>query len=97
MHDQQQKEGEAIRQLADELYRERVLRARAMTGEEKLTMAAELFRDVCDRMKIGLRMENPQADEATIQKLLVKRFNRLRQLDESSWVTTNTSPPSSTR
>ena len=97
MNDRQQQEGEAIRRLADELYRERVRRARQMTGEEKLTMAAQLFRDVCERMKIGLRMENPHADEATIQKLLARRFNRLRQLDETSWITTDTSPPSSKR
>ena len=87
---QPQSEGEAIRQLADELYRERVLRARRMTGDEKLRAGGKLFRDVCDRMKIGLRRENPLADEKTIQKLLVKRFNRLRQLEETSWVTTGT-------
>lgn len=91
MHDQQQSEGEAIRKLADDLYRERVLRARAMTPEEKLRVATGLFTEVCERMKIGLRMENPRADEKMIQKLLVKRLNRLRQLDETSWVTTKTS------
>jgi hypothetical protein len=92
MDDQQKKEGEAIRQLADDLYRERVLRARAMTGEEKLTMAAELSRDDREKVKVGLRLENPQADEATIQKLLVEHFNRLRQLDEASWISAQKPP-----
>jgi hypothetical protein len=84
VNDQQEREGEAIRKLADELYRERVLRARGMTAAEKLFATGDLFRKVCERMKIGLRVENPRADEKAIQALLVKRFNRLRQLEETS-------------
>ena len=41
-----------------------------------------LFGDVCNRMKAGLGAENPGVDEAHIQELLIKRVNRLRQLDE---------------
>ncbi len=67
-------------ELVDELYRERVLWARAIPPEEKLLAGARLFEDVCERMAAGLRDENPEADEATIQELLRRRLDLLRRL-----------------
>ena len=70
-------------ELVDAIYREKVLRARRMPAIEKLFAGPRLFAEVCNRMKAGLRMENPGADEARIQELLLKRIDRLRQLDET--------------
>lgn len=70
-------------ELADEIYRERVLRARATPPEQKFLAGARIFEDVCERMAVGLRDENPEADEATIQELLLRRLDLLRRLRSS--------------
>ena len=87
MHDQQpqQQEGEAIRRLADELYRERVLRARAMTGEEKLSACAELERYAEGIALAGIRAQHPDADETTLRRLLSERLRLRDRLEASSW------------
>jgi hypothetical protein len=72
---------EPTRELIDEIYRERVLRARQVPLEQKLFAGARLFDEVCDRMRAGLRDENPEADCATIEELLRRRLDLLRRLD----------------
>lgn len=67
-------------ELVDDLYRERVLWARAMTPEQRMLAGAQIYEDVCERMAAGLRDENPGADEATIQELLLRRLKLLRRL-----------------
>ena len=67
-------------ELIDSLYRERILRARATSPEQKLPAGAQLFEDICERMAAGLRDENPEADEATIQKRLRERLELLSRL-----------------
>jgi hypothetical protein len=66
--------------MIDEIYREKVLRARRTPIQDKVLSGAQLFEMVAERMKAGLRSENPGADEATIEALLVKRIARLRQV-----------------
>jgi hypothetical protein len=75
---------ESIKELADDIYRERVLRARRTPIELKLSAGGELFEGVCERMAAGLRHENPGADEATIQELLRRRLALLRRLEYPS-------------
>lgn len=75
---------EPTKELADQLYRERVLRARRMSIEEKSWLGAQLFEEVCERMADGLRNEHPEADEAQIRHLLRERLRRLRQVRETS-------------
>jgi hypothetical protein len=72
---------ESIRELADAIYKERVLRARRTPIEQKIAAGGELFEGVCERMAAGLRHENPGADEATIQELLRHRLALLRRLE----------------
>ena len=83
MHDEQQQDGDAIRKLADELYREKVLRARAMTGEEKLSACAELERYAEGITLAGIRAQHPDADEITLRRLLNDRL-RLRDRLEAA-------------
>jgi hypothetical protein len=73
-----------IQELADDIYRERVLRARRTPIEQKIFAGAELFEGVCERMAAGLRHENPGADEATIQELLRRRLDLLRRLESAT-------------
>jgi hypothetical protein len=72
------------KELIDDIYRERVLRARRTPMEQKISAGGELFEGVCERMADGLRHENPAADEATIQELLRRRLALLRRLESTA-------------
>ena len=69
-------------ELIDELYRERVLRARQMSPEEKLLAGPQLFDDVCERMRAGIGSQYPDANEQRVNQILAERVNRLRQIEE---------------
>jgi hypothetical protein len=72
-------ESNSIKQLADDIFRERVLRARRTPIEQKILAGVQLFEDLCTRMAAQLRQENPGADEATIQELLRRKLDLLRR------------------
>jgi hypothetical protein len=71
---------ESIRELADEIYRERVLRARRTPMEEKILAGAELFEFACRITCDGIRHQNPEADEAQVQALLRDRLALARRM-----------------
>jgi len=71
---------EPTQELLDAIYRERVLRARQVPPAQKLLAGAQLFDQACERMRAGLRDENPGADEKTIEELLRRRLGMLRRL-----------------
>jgi hypothetical protein len=71
---------EPTQELVDDIYRERVLRARKTPRDQKFLAGAGLFEDVCERMTAGIRHENPGADETTVQDLLLRRLALLRRL-----------------
>ena len=73
---------EPSRELIDEIYRDRVRRAREMPPEEKLCAGIELFEEACQRMRDGIRMQFPSADAAEIERRLRQRLKRLRQVEE---------------
>ena len=70
-------------ELIDDIYRERVLRARRTPGEEKLLDAARLFDFSCRIMADGIRNEYPDADEQRVQELLAQRVDLLRRLEKA--------------
>lgn len=71
---------EPTQELADSIYRERVLRARRTSLSEKLLLGPELFAEVCQRMADGIRIENPDADEQQVQEMLWARLDLLQRL-----------------
>lgn len=71
-----------IRQLAEQLDREEILRARAMPPEEKLLAGARLFDRVCRIMKDGIRHQFPDADERQVREILRERLALARRLEE---------------
>jgi hypothetical protein len=73
---------EPTRKLVDDLYRDRVLRARQLPPEEKLLAGAQLYEDVCERVRAGIRSEFPDAREDRVQQILIERVNRLRLVEE---------------
>jgi hypothetical protein len=70
-------------ELIDELFRERVLRARRTPPEEKLLDGPRLFDLCCRIMADGIRNEYPEADEQRVQELLRQRLALLRRLEQS--------------
>lgn len=60
----------------------KVRQARAMSEEDRVLAGPRLFAGVCERMKEGLRDENPDADEAEIHGLLLQRLAKIRRLEK---------------
>ena len=69
-------------ELIDDIDRERILRARQMTIAEKFLAGGELFDDVCERMRAGIRSQFPHEDDAGVNRILKERLTRLRQVEE---------------
>lgn len=53
----------------------KVRQARSMTEEQRVLSGPRLFAGVCDRMREGLRDENPGATAEEIDSLLRKRLD----------------------
>jgi len=72
-----------VNRLADGLYRERVLEARAMAPEDKLLAGEELFEYACSITLAGIRNQFPEATEAECRRILEARLG-LRERMEST-------------
>jgi hypothetical protein len=72
---------ETERELADQLYRERVERARRMTPEEKLQAGPRLFEQACQVMQDGIRHQFPDADANRVEEILRERLDIIRRLE----------------
>jgi hypothetical protein len=73
---------EPTKELIDEIYRERILRARETPPEEKLLDGPRLFDLSCRIMIDGIRDEHPDANEDQVQEILAQRLDLLRRLRE---------------
>lgn len=69
-------------ELVDQLYRQQILLARQIPPDEKLFDGLRLFERSCGIMADGIRNELPEADEQQVMDTLMRRFSRLRQIDE---------------
>jgi hypothetical protein len=67
--------------LTDELYREEIARARAMTPEEKLFEGPRLFERACRVMADGVRHQHPGLDDAGVEALIAARLARLETIE----------------
>jgi hypothetical protein len=73
-------------ELADDIYRERVLRARETPPEEKLLAGAVLFERVCRIMTAGIRAQFPDADESRVEQILRERLESARKRENKGAV-----------
>ncbi len=67
-------------ELPNELFIERIERARRTPPDQKMWDGPRLFAEACERMKDGLRYRHPQASEEEIMDLLRHQLARLRRL-----------------
>ena len=72
---------ELIKELADAIHQERVLRARRTPIEQKVLVGPELFEFACQITCAGIRDQNPEADEARVPTLLRDRLALARRLE----------------
>jgi hypothetical protein len=72
---------DATPELVDELYRDKVLQARAMTQEQRFRAGPELFDLACQFTKSGIRADHPEADEARVLELLRERLALAEKLE----------------
>lgn len=68
----------------DAIWLAKVRQARSMSGEERVLAGPRLFAGVCERMKEGLRDENPAATEEEIHGLLLRRLRKLRKIEPAA-------------
>lgn len=68
--------------LADELYRERVLRARRTPPEERILQGPQLFDMACEASLAGIRARNAGMDEAALFAELRRRIRIGRQMED---------------
>lgn len=73
---------EPTKELIDDIYRERVYRARRTPLADKLLAGPRIFDRVCRLMADGIRNENPGANDDQVRELLYKRLALLRSLRE---------------
>ncbi len=64
--------------------RDRVQRARQEPMEEKLVAGIELFELACEFARAGIRMQQPQADAATVEDILRRRLAIAREMEDRS-------------
>ena len=65
---------EPTQQLIDDIYREKVLRARRTPIEEKLLAGPRLFAFACEAMRSGIRAQNPGASAEQVEEILRQRL-----------------------
>jgi hypothetical protein len=67
--------------LADDLYRKRVARARAMSPEDRMKTGPELFDYACTITLTALREQMPDASEAELLAALRHRLALKKKLE----------------
>ena len=73
---------EPTKELIDDIFRERVHRARRESPEEKLLDGPRLFDMCCRIVADGIRNQFPDADEQRVQEILAQRIALMRRLEQ---------------
>ena len=66
----------------DQIYRERVLRARRMPPEEKLLAGAKLFEYACWITEQGIRNQFPDATDQRVLEILKQRLALRKRMEQ---------------
>jgi hypothetical protein len=73
---------EEIDRLADAIYRDKVLRARGRTLDERIREGMECFDLSCRLMADGVRQQFHPIDEPGVWRKVGERLDRLRRMEE---------------
>ncbi|MHC4842116.1 MAG: hypothetical protein ACYTDT_14370 [Planctomycetota bacterium] len=68
----------------DDMFRERVERARKMSPVERMTTGYQLFCQVRERMLAGIRHQFPNADRVEVERIFRERLEIARRLESVS-------------
>lgn len=71
-----------IKALSDDIFRERILRARLMDPTEKFLLGQRLFESACELTKSGIRSDNPGASEDQVRAILRQRLEWKERWEE---------------
>ena len=72
------------RQLQNEIYRSKVLRARQMSIGEKMALGAQLFDQNMAIMRASIRTDHPDSTEEQIEAEVGRRLAIAKRLDEGN-------------
>lgn len=78
----------ALKALQDDIYRERVLRAREMTGEQRLAAAFEITNFVFGNMLAGAMWQKGLTDHEEGWQEVRRRLDRLSRVHDAGRFTT---------
>ena len=67
--------------LADEIYRERVIRARNASPEHKFLAGEELFEYACEITLAGIRHQNPEFSDEDCHRELNRRLELRKRME----------------
>jgi hypothetical protein len=73
---------EPTRELTDEIWREKIRRAKAMTPEERFAEGLRLSDFVFDMMRAGIRDRFPDVSEDQVDRILCQQLERVRRIEE---------------
>ena len=76
---------ENIKELGEQIFRDRVLRARRESPGQKLFDALELFDFACGWTEAGIRNQHPGASDADVKRILRERLNLQRKMEAPKW------------
>ena len=70
-------------ELIDDIYLEKVLRARAAPLAEKILDGPRLYAYACEAVRAGVRMQNPDATPEELRLLIRERFELIQWLENA--------------
>jgi hypothetical protein len=82
-----------IKELADDIFRDRVLRARQEDPGTKFLDSLKLFDFACSWTEAGIRAEFPDADDREVKRILRERIELQRRLEAPKWKAGNSLLP----
>jgi hypothetical protein len=72
---------DSIKELGEDIERERIARARRTPPLEKFLAGVELFEFSCELMAAGVRHQFPEADESQVAEIVRQRLDLARRLE----------------
>lgn len=85
-------DAQTIRELADDIFRERVRRARRMKPEEKLSAGSELFEYAASITLAGIHAQHPGISDEQALQIFAERLAMRERMEHAAWTS---KPPSS--